>query len=168
MSMPPEPTLVFVDSHLISIGEVCWMQGPLQPVTGPVCLVFEPREQETFVLTGIATGYVRVSGEALASRPSVLPDGWEDVAEVSLEVHAGPLRVTGIGGITGPEVRLDAHGPGDYRLRIHAKGRDTDYDGSRLDPVEDYMIVAWPEQASPPTALRTTSKAGEMEIASAG
>ena len=65
-------------------------------------------------------------------------------------------------------MRLDAHGPGDYRLRIHAKGRDTDYDGSRLDPVEDYMIVAWPEQASPPTALRTTSKAGEMEIASAG
>lgn len=162
--MTAEPTLVCLDSHIFTVGEVSWTQGPLQPVPGPVCLVFEPRECETYVMTGIASGVVRVRSEALASRPSVVADGWEDVAEVSLEVRSGPLRVMGIGGTSGPEVRLDVHGPGDYRLRIHANGRDTDYDAARLDPVEDYLILAWPEQPSPPATLRTTSHMGEMEL----
>lgn len=61
-------------------------------------------------------------------------------------------------------MRLDACGPGDYRLRIHAKGRDTDYDAARLDAVEDYLILGWPECPSPPAALRTTSHTGEMEL----
>ena len=166
--MPPEPTLVFVDSHIASIGEISWMQGPLQPVTGPVCLVFEPRERETYMLTGIASGYIRVWSQALASRPPEISDAWQDVAEVSLKVQTGPLRVAGIGGMIGPDARLDAHGPGDYRLRIHANGRDTDYDGSRLDPVEDYLILAWPEPTSPPAALRTTSRVGQVELRSLG
>ena len=162
--MAVEPTLVYLDRHIFTVGEVAWTQGPLQPVSGPVCLVFEPRESETYVTTGIASGNARVWSEALASRPSVVADGWEDVAEVSLRVGSGPLRVMGIGGTTGPEVRLDAHGPGDYRLRIHANGRDTDYDAARLDPVEDYLILAWPDQPSPPAVLRATSHTAEMEL----
>ena len=162
--MTAEPTLVHLDRHIFSVGELSWTQGPLQPVTGPVCLVFEPRDQETFVTTGISSGNVKVWGEAITSRPSMIAEGWEDIAEVSLTVRSGPLQVMGIGGTTGPEVRLDACGPGDYRLRIHAKGRDTDYDAARLDAVEDYLILAWPEQPSPPTALRTTSHTGEMEL----
>ena len=162
--MTAEPTLVSLDRHIFSVGEASWTQGPLQPAPEPVCLIFEPRESETYVTTGIASGNVRIWSEPLASRPSVVADGWEDVAEVSLAVRSGPLRVMGIGGTTGPEVRLDAHGPGDYRLRIHANGRDTAYDAARLDAVEDYLILAWPEQPSPPTALRTTSHTGEMEL----
>lgn len=96
--MTAEPTLVYLDRHIFSVGEVTWTQGPLQPVTGPVCLVFEPRDQETFVTTGISSGSVKVWGEALTSRPSMIAEGWEDIAEVSLTVRSGPLQVMGIGG----------------------------------------------------------------------
>lgn len=162
--MTAEPTLVFVRSHIFAIGEVMWMLGPEQADARPVCLVFEPRDNEASVRTGIASGYVRVWGEALSSRPSAVADGWEDVAEVSLRVSSGPLRFEGMEKSIGPEVRLDAHGPGEYRVRIHANGRDTDVDASRLDPVEDYLIRAWPEETSPPQTLRATSNVGQWEV----
>ena len=96
--MTAEPTLVNLDRHIFSVGEVSWTPGPLQPASGPVCLVFEPREFETYVMTGIASGNVRVWSEVLASGPPVVAEGWEDVAEVSLKVRSGPLRAMGIGG----------------------------------------------------------------------
>lgn len=162
--MTAEPTLVFVDSHIFSVGEIAWGLGPEQPVTAPLCLVFEPRESETYVRTGIASGRVRVYGQPLSSRPSAVADGWEDVAEVSLTITEGPLIAAGMEESIGPQVRLDAHGPADYRLRVHARGRDTDYDGSSLEPVEDYLILAWPEKHSPPHVLQSTTRVSEIEL----
>jgi hypothetical protein len=159
-----EPERVFVDYHQFSVGEVAWADGPRQPEPGPMCLVFEPRHDETFVMTGIATGWVRVTCEALSSRPPVVADGWDDVAEVSLAVSEGPLRVTGWGSGPPSDVRLDAHGPGCYRIRIHARGRDADYDGSPEESVEEFVLLAWPEEHSRPAVLRKTSSAAEQEL----
>jgi hypothetical protein len=35
-------------------------------------------------------------------------------------------------------------GPGEYRLRVHAKGRDIDPDGVAEKPFETYLLAFWP------------------------
>ncbi|MGW1070965.1 hypothetical protein ACWD4F_41530 [Streptomyces aureus] len=39
---------------------------------------------------------------------------------------------------------LASQGPGPYRLRVHALGRDTAVDESTDDVVESYLIQSWP------------------------
>lgn len=107
------------------------------------------------VATGVAMGPVLVFSEALAGAPTDVEAEWEDVSEYSVYVSAGPLRVEGDGDETleadeegGTEApRLDAHGPGWYRLRIHGANRALEFDGVARDPLERYLAQAWPEPA---------------------
>ncbi|MEV6489563.1 hypothetical protein AB0M20_13200 [Actinoplanes sp. NPDC051633] len=43
---------------------------------------------------------------------------------------------------------LSPAGPGTYRVRIHARGRDAHYDQVVDTPDEEYHLVSWP---APPT-----------------
>ncbi|MFI8243407.1 hypothetical protein ACIF83_40240 [Streptomyces sp. NPDC085866] len=51
-------------------------------------------------------------------------------------------------------------GPGNYRLRIHARGRDTAIDLAPDDVTEWYLIQAWPAPPQPEVALRQTDGHG--------
>ncbi|GGY50857.1 hypothetical protein GCM10010384_66030 [Streptomyces djakartensis] len=49
---------------------------------------------------------------------------------------------------------LSFNGPGDYRLRIHARGRDTAVDLTPEEVTEWYLIQAWPASAQDVAVLR--------------
>ncbi|MEU8473254.1 hypothetical protein AB0F30_36230 [Streptomyces sp. NPDC029006] len=51
-------------------------------------------------------------------------------------------------------------GPGDYRLRIHARGRDTAIDLAPDDVTEWYLIQVWPAPPQVAAALRRTDSYG--------
>jgi hypothetical protein len=47
------------------------------------------------VITGVATGPVKVELDPTATAPGASEESWEDIAEASVQVIAGPLRVRG-------------------------------------------------------------------------
>lgn len=153
--------VVDVDFHQFSVANGTWDDEPLQ--ANRACLVFEPRTSRVAVLSGIATGPVTVETQALTSPPSGVADGWEDVAEVSLTISDRPLEVVGWNQALGEDARLDTSGPGTYRLRVHASGRDTAPDRSVLEPVEQYLIQAWPAPHAPSVTIRAGSAAAREE-----
>src|SRR5262249_16764076 len=87
---------------------------------------------------------------------------WDEVVEVSIFAPAGELVVTSMMA-TDPEPlpSLIQAGPGSYRLRVHARDRDTFFDVvPEGDATEHFLIVAWPEDASPEAVLRQTDECG--------
>lgn len=86
---------------------------------------------------------------------------WEDVVEVSLSVTSSVVLTDPVE--SEPAVPL-LQVPGRYRLRVSARGRvlesDSD-DHSAIDeqeePVEFYLLEAWPAAPVPPTVLRADS-----------
>lgn len=96
------------------------------------------------VITGIHTGNVQVTVEPHAEQPEAAP-GWEEIVEISCHSPSGRLSVTPL--MDGPAdlPSLASRGPGDYRLRVHARGRDRAVDQSMVDEVvEAYLIQCWP------------------------
>jgi hypothetical protein len=55
---------------------------------------------------------------------------------------------------------LSPHGPGSYRLRAHARGRDLRYDAVQNDPTEDYLLTIWPVDPAPHLIIRATDRCG--------
>ncbi len=111
-----------------------------------------------FINTGINHGEVDVTAEAWDSAPPE-PDGWGEVAEITVEAVPVPgdmdptpfeerraaMRVVAMD--EDPDLPvLNPDGPGRYRVRVCANGRNritaVDYETH-----EDYLIQVWP---SPP------------------
>src|SRR2546430_1442456 len=75
---------------------------------------------------GVHSGHVTLSVEARAAAPDTVDvDGWDEVVEVSLAAPAGHVRPAALMADTPPFPEITAAGPGDYRIRVHARGRDT-------------------------------------------
>lgn len=114
------------------------------------------------VLTGIHTGNVNVTAELLDNAPgSVDLDEWDEVVEVSVESEDGELIAHGI--MDDPPEGLPelAHaGPGTYRLRVHARGRDTAVDATRSEPVEDYKLSVWPAPEAAEAVYKQSDRRG--------
>jgi hypothetical protein len=53
-------------------------------------------------------------------------------------------------------------GAGWYRVRAHARGRDLRYDLVVEEPVEDYLLVAWPEDPAESETVQVTSERGRQ------
>ena len=64
----------------------------------------------------------------------------------------GELRVRAL--MADPRFPPLPAGPEACRVRVHVRGRDRETDGGVLDPVEDYLIQAWPASAAPPAHLK--------------
>jgi hypothetical protein len=123
------------------------------------------------VLTGEALGPVQVRLDVRADRPQEADepfgfgDGseWDDIVEVSVTCHEGPLRLCdfGVGFITALPA-LDVLGSGSYRVRVHVQGRDNptvDEDGMPV-PTDRFLIVSWPAPPQPPFLIRLTDRRG--------
>ncbi|MET7457968.1 hypothetical protein ABZT03_40210 [Streptomyces sp. NPDC005574] len=79
--------------------------------------------------TGIHSGYVQVTVVAHRDAPETAPGQWEEIVEVSLHSPSGELLIGALEDEMEQELPpLAACGPGDYRLRVHARGRDTAVD----------------------------------------
>lgn len=123
-------------------------------------LVFSQPGQAV-ICTGINTGWVNVSVQARRHPPShVDADDWDEIVDHTVTTATGALRVTSILDNAPDLPPLTAHGPGTYRLRVHARGRDTAPDGAPEDAVEDYLIIAWPAEAQPDEVHKQTDRYG--------
>jgi hypothetical protein len=99
------------------------------------------------VRTGTADGtvpvWVRVTLD-VPSDPEIAH--WDEVAEVSFRAEKGDARL-GRGGMP--------PWPGEFRVRVHARGRDGDDD-------ERYELLIWPAPHSEPVVHRKTDRAGHL------
>ncbi|MCU1589980.1 MAG: hypothetical protein JWP11_1236 [Frankiales bacterium] len=89
--------------------------------------------------------------------PPPAEGGWEDVVEVTTSVPDGADArwLTWAGEDSGP---LDVP-PGDYRVRVSAKGRDAGAAGEFADGVlDEYLIELWLAASEPDAVLITTSR----------
>ncbi|GAA2638966.1 hypothetical protein GCM10010411_93870 [Actinomadura fulvescens] len=132
-----------------------------------------------FVFTGIHTGEVSVAVAVLEHASPASIDDWEEVVEVSMLAPHGRVRVTSLFTETEAERLypfLTQHGPGHYRVRVHARGRDavdsfvTDSTAwERGEPPEDapppeeYLIMIWPGSQAPTEIHKQTDAYGARQ-----
>lgn len=129
-------------------------------------IVIMPRGAK--IHTGIYAGNVRVQAHPLPGPPEQLDPGpWEEIVEASVYSATGQLVIE----IPFPDTYPDTYlqlpelagaGPGWYRLRAHARGRDTALKDVREDPVEDYLLLCWPTEQAPTCMIRTTDYCGQQ------
>src|SRR6266498_3515843 len=132
-------------------------QLPLTPSNG--LIVAQPGIAVIF--TGIHTGKVAVSIEVRNQAPQVTTSGWDEVVEVTMEVITGRVVVTGAQADAPDNLPvLTQGGPGHYRVRVHARGRDTAVDLVAVEPVEDYLIMVWPGRPASETTYRQSDQYG--------
>jgi hypothetical protein len=153
--------VVHVSYHMFIVsedGQTPTFEGDL----GSNGLVFPSRtDGGLFVWTGIHSGVVTVTAELLATSPPVEDAGWEEAVEVSLHAPFGRVMVACLMDDF-PEGLpvLTPAGPGDYRVRVHALGRDTDIDGTAFEPFEDYLVQVWPGAPAPEVVYKQTDRYG--------
>ncbi|MFJ9818630.1 hypothetical protein ACIRU3_25900 [Streptomyces sp. NPDC101151] len=103
------------------------------------------------------------SASRCASQTATQPGDaqWEEIVELPLHSVSGQLMVRGLMDDLDEELPvLSFDGPGDYRLRVHARGRDTAIDLAPDEITEWYLIQAWPEPAQDAAVLRRTATYG--------
>ncbi|MGW1728667.1 hypothetical protein ACWCQK_38045 [Streptomyces sp. NPDC002306] len=136
-----------LDDGVIAVQTADWSNGFVAPMA-----------QGALIVTGINTGYVRVSLLTLEGPPVEPPaESWEEIVEVSL--HAAPknnlqLESLEIGALA-PATRAEPESSW-YRFRVHARGRDLLRDEVSMDPVEDYLLISWPAGREDATILRSS------------
>lgn len=98
--------------------------------------------------TGTPSGDVWVTLEVCDREPEPDLGSWEHVTEVCLHSTTGDLRLVVEGATDGAPPRLTGVGPGHYRVRCHARGRDAGLAAPALaedeEPVEEHLILLWP------------------------
>ncbi|MFF1723218.1 hypothetical protein [Streptomyces sviceus] len=113
------------------------------------------------VITGIHTGDVDVTVTLHETEPAPDSGNWQEIVEVSAHSACGELMVRGMMDYLDEELPvLSFHGSGDYRLRVHARGRDTAIDLAPDQITEWYLIQAWPAPAQAAQVLRQTDGYG--------
>jgi hypothetical protein len=113
------------------------------------------------IRAGTAEGIVQVHLAVLDEPPPPPEPGWDEVVEVSWHAGAGQASVAGPGGPGGPDLRRAAPPwPGDYRLRVHARGRDDADDGEGGEDWEEYELEVWQAPAAPEIVHRRTDRLG--------
>jgi hypothetical protein len=119
-----------------------------------------PMSQGALIVTGIHTGAIRVTAIALTGPPDASEDApWEEIVEVSVRVPTGLLRVESLehGPVAGL-APLSPAGPGWYRLRVHARGRNVLPDKVSAEPVEDYLLMTWQAPQSDADVTRSSDR----------
>lgn len=115
---------------------------------------FPTLDRVPLIKAGISMGPVSVEVSRHASVPAFEVADWEDAAEFSVLVRDEPGYVGGFSQDHRAAARIDAAGPGWYRLRVHAKGRAVAPDLVVTDPTEEYLIQVW--RAGPAEAVALT------------
>ncbi|WP_246257818.1 DUF6461 domain-containing protein [Amycolatopsis anabasis] len=107
------------------------------------------------VRTGVAEGHLAVHVRVLADPPDTVElEWWDEVVEVSWTAAQGFASVRGPGeAVTGSLRELTPPWPGDYRVRVHACGRDGEED-------ERYELVVWAAPAGPEVVHKRGDRLG--------
>lgn len=131
------------------------------PPGGSTGLVGAGERGLAIVLTGTQFGHVRLRVQVADNPPELECAGWDDVAEVSLQAP-GRLTISS-GGVGLDRLSNLLPGPGSFRLRVHARGRDA---GAERDvvsgrPVEEHLIQVWPALPGPDVTHKATDGFGK-------
>ncbi|MEU7061999.1 hypothetical protein [Streptomyces sp. NPDC046197] len=125
--------------HQFQISDEAGPAGPDVPYTHNGLV--ELQDGITTVHTGIHTGDVAVTISLHTDTPQRGDAEWDEIVEVSLHSASGDLMVRGLMDDLDEELpALSFDGPGHYRLRIHARGRDTAIDLAPDEITEYYFI----------------------------
>jgi hypothetical protein len=138
------------DAQHVGVG------APTRPTNGLV----DPVGDALRVRTGIHTGPVTVDLQPHTHAPPVDIEEWDDVVEV---LYDAPARcgISVLMDDVPPDLPvLNPSGPGLHRVRVHARGRDTDVDGTVFEPVENYLIQMWPSDNADEAILKATDAYG--------
>jgi hypothetical protein len=124
-------------------------------------------ESAALVSAGIDRGYVTVTAQPVDQSPRLDTAAqwanlavWDDVAEFSLHVPNGALTVVPLEYQPSDESEppaLSPRGPGHYRVRIHASGRDRHFDQVCYESGERFHILAWPAPPEAPIVIKSDS-----------
>ncbi|MEJ1936518.1 hypothetical protein WDZ92_40520 [Nostoc sp. NIES-2111] len=153
--------IVYADYHLFWLLDRNLPEGTgdyRPPANG---LVAQTIPGAAFVQTGISSGAVDITVDVLSEEPSKDDaETWSEVVEVSVEVPNGQLLVTSIFSDLPQELpNLASAGPGSYRVRVYANGRDRAVDLSESG-VESYRVAAWPAPTADDDIIRSTDEYG--------
>ncbi|HUA28653.1 MAG TPA: DUF6461 domain-containing protein [Streptosporangiaceae bacterium] len=112
------------------------------------------------IRTGLAEGLITVTLRILDGPPDEVDEGWDEVVEVSWTAAQGQASVVGPNGPGDDNLlRETPPWPGDYRLRVHALGRD-DADEDDVADGEIYELAVWRAPAGPEIVYRRTDRLG--------
>jgi hypothetical protein len=107
------------------------------------------------IRTGTAEGSEHVLLTVSEQPPPLEVRGWDEVVEVSWRAAAGLASVTGLGAAGPGQLGwATPPWPGDYRLRVHASGRDD------ADDEESYELAVWPAPGTPAVVHKHTDQLG--------
>ncbi|QKW36285.1 hypothetical protein HUT06_21485 [Actinomadura sp. NAK00032] len=120
------------------------------------------------VKTGIAQGDVRLSVEVHKEAPPVEIADWEEAVEVTLEATIGRIQVAAMMDWAPPFPVLTPNGPGDYRVRVHARGRDNAIDLAVTEPVEEYLAQIWPAPPAHQVIYKQSDRYGAQWVLPSG
>ncbi|TDE28956.1 hypothetical protein [Actinomadura sp. 6K520] len=123
--------------------------------------LISPTGEAVIVHTGIANGNVAVHIEIHDHEPPLDDADWEEVAEASMQVEEGALMVRCLTEDPPDLPVLTPAGPGLYRVRAHARGRDTAYDGCDPRSQEVYLFQIWSAPYLPLHVLKQTDLCGK-------
>ncbi|WP_427174793.1 hypothetical protein [Arthrobacter sp. 92] len=114
------------------------------------------------VFAGIYTGPIRLTIGVLDHEPDTIAPGWEDVLEVSLAIPEGNVYFNQPTGADTHEVgSISAADAGSYRVRLHASGRDSDYDLVVETSAERHLVQFWKAPPANTIVLANASSAGK-------
>ena len=110
------------------------------------------------IRAGVDHGLISCELVVLAQAPDDVEPGWEEIVEVSWRASEGGAALTAPDGTVtaghGRRARTPPW-PGDYRVRIHARGRD------ELDAAfERHKIVVWAAPSAPELVHQRTDRLG--------
>jgi hypothetical protein len=118
------------------------------------------------VHAGTHTGPVRLTLQTRPDPPLHTDlEQWEEVVEVSISTQAGQVLVEEWGSPTREDLgNLVSAGPGSYRLRMHARGRDQADATVPLpeEPIEEHLLITWPAPTTDETILKQTDHYGAL------
>lgn len=101
------------------------------------------------VMCGISAGPVQVRAEAAATEPPLDAGTWEEVAEASFDAPVGQVRVTPLFEDPVQGLPVLTSGPGTYRVRVHATGRNEARNRVVGSTTESYLVQVWPAAPRP-------------------
>ena len=114
------------------------------------------------VRTSAGVNQVGVTAEVYDDEPPVDPRIWDDVVEFPVHVPVGSLQLSVMLSGTAADgfPVLSAQGRGDYRLRVHVRGRDARHWERPDEVLEFYLVQSWPAAPRPLTVLKRTDETG--------
>ncbi|AWS44092.1 hypothetical protein DKM19_24825 [Streptosporangium sp. 'caverna'] len=145
--MPRTDLEVFIEYRVYGIGE-----GDLSVFDAAIPSYDDENnlisigQGQALIGCGPCTDVIRLTVETHDTPPPLDLDAWEAVVEVTYDSPAGEaLLIDWTRTAVDDSPILTAHGPGSYRLRIHARGRDMRWeDLVPEESGEEHLILIWP------------------------